>query len=83
FNGLNWSEESSGSMMLMPFSPYYQDNYPVKDTGADAAKKVLTDAGYAPNDKGVMAKNGVPVSFKITNFGDDPTIGATSQTLQK
>ncbi|WP_284978784.1 ABC transporter family substrate-binding protein [Arthrobacter sp. fls2-241-R2A-200] len=83
FNGLNWSEQSSGSMMLMPFSPYYQDNYPVKDTGADAAKKVLTDAGYAPNDKGVMAKNGVPVSFKITNFGDDPTIGATSQTLQK
>ncbi|WP_024818550.1 ABC transporter family substrate-binding protein [Arthrobacter sp. 31Y] len=83
FNGLNWSEESSGSMMLMPFSEYYQDNYPVKDTGADAAKKVLTDAGYTANDKGIMAKDGVPVSFKITNFGDDPTAAATSQTLQK
>ncbi|MFJ4210631.1 ABC transporter family substrate-binding protein [Paenarthrobacter sp. NPDC089675] len=83
FNGLNWSEESSGSMMLMPFSPYYQDNYPVKDTGADAAKKVLTDAGYTANDKGIMAKDGVPVAFKITNFGDDPTTAATSQTLQK
>ncbi|MFF1831600.1 ABC transporter family substrate-binding protein [Paenarthrobacter sp. NPDC058040] len=81
FNGLNWSEESSGSMMLMPFSEYYQDNYPVKDTGADAAKKVLTDAGYTANDKGIMAKDGVPVAFKITNFGDDPTTGATSQTL--
>jgi len=83
FNGLNWSEESSGSMMLMPFSQYYQDNYPVKDTGADAAKKVLTDAGYTANDKGIMAKDGVPVAFKITNFGDDPTTAATSQTLQK
>ncbi|MFI2564956.1 ABC transporter family substrate-binding protein [Paenarthrobacter sp. NPDC018779] len=81
FNGLNWSEESSGSMMLMPFSEYYQDNYPVKDSGADAAKKVLTDAGYTANDKGIMAKDGVPVAFKITNFGDDPTTGATSQTL--
>ena len=46
FNGLNWEEPSSGSMMLLPFSEYYQDNYPVKETGADAAKKVLTDAGY-------------------------------------
>lgn len=82
FNGLNWSEESSGSMMLMPFSEYYQDNYPVKDTGAEAAKKVLTDAGYTANDKGIMEKDGVPISFKITNFGDDPTTGATSQTLQ-
>src|SRR6476620_3561087 len=46
FNGLNWEEESSGSMMLLPFSKYYQDNYPVKESGADAAKKVLTDAGF-------------------------------------
>ncbi|MFW0774033.1 ABC transporter substrate-binding protein [Paenarthrobacter nitroguajacolicus] len=83
FNGLNWSEESSGSMMLMPFSEYYQDNYPVKETGAEAAKKVLTDAGYTANDKGIMAKDGVPVSFKVTYFGDDPTQAATSQTLQK
>ncbi|UVJ39423.1 ABC transporter family substrate-binding protein [Arthrobacter sp. CJ23] len=83
FNGLNWEEESSGSMMLMPFSKYYQDNYPVKETGAEAAKKVLADAGYKANDKGIMAKDGVPVAFKITNFGDDPTALATTQTLQK
>jgi len=83
FQGLNWEETSSGSMMLMPFSKYYQDNYPVKESGADAAKKVLTDAGYKPNDKGIMAKDGKTVSFKITNFGDDPTGLATVQTLQK
>ena len=73
FGGLNWEENSSGSMMLMPFSKYYQDNYPVKETGADAAKKVLTEAGYKANAKGIMEKDGVPASFKITNFGDDPT----------
>jgi peptide/nickel transport system substrate-binding protein len=83
FNGLNWEEGSSGSMMLMPFSKYYQDNYPVKETGADAAKKVLLDAGYKENANKVMEKDGAPVSFKITNFGDDPTGLATVQTLQK
>ncbi|TAP44673.1 ABC transporter family substrate-binding protein [Arthrobacter sp. S39] len=83
FNGLNWEEPSSGSMMLLPFSEYYQDNYPVKETGADAAKKVLTDAGYAPNAAGIMEKGGVPAAFKISNFGDDPTTLAFTQTLQK
>lgn len=83
FKGLNWEEPSSGSMVLMPFSKYYQDNYPVKETGAEAARKVLTDAGYKPNDKGIMEKNGVPVSLKISNFGDDPTTLATTQTLQQ
>ena len=83
FNGLNWDEPSPGSMMLMPFSKYYQDNYPVKETGADAAKKVLTDAGYKPNAAGIMEKDGVPAAFKISNFGDDPTGLAFAQTLQK
>ncbi|MEO3934841.1 ABC transporter family substrate-binding protein [Micrococcaceae bacterium Sec7.4] len=82
FNGLNWEETSSGSMMLLPFSKYYQDNYPVKETGAEAAKKVLTDAGYKANAAGVMEKDGVPAAFKISNFGDDPTTLAFAQTLQ-
>ncbi|MEE2523674.1 ABC transporter family substrate-binding protein [Pseudarthrobacter sp. J75] len=83
FNGLNWKEPSSGSMMLLPFSEYYQDNYPVTETGAEAAKKVLTDAGYTANAAGIMEKDGKPVTFKISNFGDDPTTLATTQTLQK
>ena len=83
FNGLNWEEESSGSMMLLPFSKYYQDNYPVSETGPDAAKKVLTEAGYKANAAGIMEKDGVPAAFKISNFGDDPTTLAFAQTLQK
>ena len=81
FNGLNWQEPDSGSMMLLPFSEYYQDNYPVKETGAEAAKKILTDAGYTANASGIMEKDGKPVSFKVANFGDDPTSLATAQTL--
>ncbi len=68
-------------MMLLPFSEYYQDNYPVKETGAEAAKKVLTDAGYTANASGIMEKDGVPAAFKISNFGDDPTTLAFTQTL--
>ncbi|NYE95767.1 peptide/nickel transport system substrate-binding protein [Psychromicrobium silvestre] len=83
YNGLNWTETPPGSQMLMPFSPYYQDNYPVKTTGADAAKKVFTDAGYTVGSDGKVVKDGKKVSFKITNFGDDPTALATVQTLQK
>jgi peptide/nickel transport system substrate-binding protein len=82
FNGLNWEEPSSGSMMLLPFSEYYQDNYPVKETGPDAAKKVLTDAGYTANASGIMEKDGKPAAFKISTFGDDPTTLAFTQTLQ-
>jgi peptide/nickel transport system substrate-binding protein len=81
FNGLNWEEPSSGSMMLLPFSEYYQDNYPVKETGPDAAKKILTEAGYTANSTGIMEKDGLPVSFKVANFGDDPTTTATATTL--
>ncbi|MFK0073234.1 ABC transporter family substrate-binding protein [Arthrobacter woluwensis] len=83
FNGLNWEEPDSSSLMLMPFSKYYQNNWPVTEQGAEAAKKVLSDAGYAPNDKGIMTKGGKAVSFKITNYGDDPTQLASTQTLQK
>ncbi|MBT2597418.1 ABC transporter family substrate-binding protein [Arthrobacter sp. ISL-72] len=83
FNGLNWEEPSSGSMMLLPFSKYYQDNYPATETGPEAARKVLTDAGYTPNAAGIMEKDGQPAAFTISNFGDDPVTLAFSQTLQK
>ncbi|HEY8702064.1 MAG TPA: ABC transporter family substrate-binding protein [Arthrobacter sp.] len=83
FNGLNWEEPSSGSMMLLPFSEYYQDSYPVTETGPDAAKKVLADAGYTANASGIMEKDGKPAAFKVSNFGDDPTTLAFTQTLQK
>ncbi|MEE1620053.1 ABC transporter family substrate-binding protein [Zafaria sp. Z1313] len=82
YSGLNWEEETPGSMMLLPVSPHYQDNYPVEEPGAEAAKQVLVDAGYEEGADGVMAKDGEKVAFSITNFGDDPTTLALVQTLQ-
>lgn len=79
FNGLNWEEVLPGSMMLLPLSEGYEDNYP-SETGADAAMKILEEAGYTKSGD-YYAKDGKKASFKITTFGDDPVSSATAQTL--
>ena len=55
-----------GSLSFMPNEPGYEDHW--SDTGngdAEAAKKILTDAGYAQGADGIMAKGGQRVSFKL------------------
>ena len=79
FNGLNWTEEVPGSMMLMPFATDYRDNYPT-ETGAEAAKKILADAGYSQNGD-YLANSSGNAKFAITTFGDDPVSSATAQTI--
>ncbi len=82
FNGLNWTEKLPGSWMLMPFSPYYQDNYPVKHD-KEAAKKTLEAAGWKAEGEGPRKKDGKTLDVAITKFGDDPLGDAITQTLQK
>jgi peptide/nickel transport system substrate-binding protein len=82
FSGMNWTEDLPGSWMLMPFSPHYQDNYPV-EYDRDAAKKTLDDAGWTGEDGKVREKDGKKLTVAITTFGDDPTSSAMTQTLQK
>ena len=79
FQGLNWSEETPGSMLLLPISEYYQDNYPA-ERGVEAAQKILEDAGYTRNGD-YYAKDGANASFRVTNFGDDPGSAALAQTM--
>ncbi|WP_237207904.1 ABC transporter family substrate-binding protein [Rothia nasimurium] len=79
FNGLNWTESLPGSMMLMPFATDYQDNYPT-ETGAEVAKKILTDAGYTQNGDYMESSTG-KAKFAVTTFGDDSVAAATAQTL--
>jgi len=55
-----------GNVMFMPNEDGYTDHY--GDTGngdAEAAKKILTDAGYTQGGDGVFAKNGQRVSIKL------------------
>ncbi len=80
FNGLNWSEELPGSMMLMPFSEYYEDNFSkVKDKWGEASK-ILEEAGYK-KEGDFYKKDGKNAKFSVTTFGDDPVGAAMSQTL--
>ncbi|WP_237692861.1 ABC transporter family substrate-binding protein [Rothia nasimurium] len=79
FQGLNWTEETPGSMLLLPISEYYQDNYP-EERGVEAAQKILEDAGYTKNGD-YYAKDGANASFRVTNFGDDPGSAALAQTM--
>ena len=55
-----------GSLSFMPNEQGYQDNW--SDTGngdAEAAKKILADAGYTQGPDGIFAKGGQRVSFKL------------------
>ena len=70
-------------MMLLPFSKYYQDNYPVKDSGRRGRQEGPDRRRLQANAAGIMEKDGVPAAFKISNFGDDPTTLPFAQTLQK
>ncbi len=79
FNGLNWSEELPGSMMLMPFSDYYEDNFGTVTKDWDAGK-ILEEAGYT-KDGDFYKKDGKNAKFSVTTFGDDPVDTALGQTL--
>lgn len=85
FNGLNYTEGNPGSMLLMPFAPNYQDNWPVPEDqqGPEGAKKVMESAGYTLNDKGVFEKDGKTAQVKVVNFGDDPISLAYVNTMVK
>lgn len=79
FNGLNWTEQMPGSMMLMPFSEYYQDNFAEATKDWDAGK-ILEEAGYK-KDGDFYKKDGKNAKFTVTTFGDDPVDSALAQTL--
>lgn len=81
FKGLNWTEPQPGSWALSPMSPYYTDNYPVKDADPEGAKKTLQEAGYTMGSDGFFAKDGKQLKVSVTNFGDDPTINAEVQAF--
>ncbi|HEY0637896.1 MAG TPA: ABC transporter family substrate-binding protein [Pseudonocardiaceae bacterium] len=60
------SAKPLGNVMFMPNEVGYEDHY--SDTGngdAEAAAKILTDAGYTKGADGIFAKNGQRVSFKL------------------
>ena len=80
FQGLDYEEKVPGSMIHMPFSEYYQDNYPTPNNDASVASKILEEAGYTKNGD-YYEKDGKQAAFKYSVFGDDPTSKAVAQTV--
>ena len=90
WQGVNWSEETPGSLLVPNWADGYEDNRPddVKslnsaDERTAAAKKTLEDAGYAMGDDGYYAKDGAKVTFGFTIFGDSNTTKNRAAAIQK
>ena len=80
FQGLPYEEAIPGSMIHMPFSPYYQDNYPTPNNSVSEAQKILEAAGYAKKGD-YYEKDGQKASCAVVTFGDDPTTKGRAQTF--
>lgn len=80
FQGLDYEEKLPNSVIHMPFTEYYQDDYPTPNNDATAASKILEEAGYTKNGE-FYEKDGKQAAFKFSIFGEDPTAKAVGQTL--
>ena len=81
FQGLPYKETLPGSMMLLPFSKNYRDNFPkAEGDQIQAAQKVLEDAGYTKVN-GIYQKDGKNAKANITIFGDSPAPTGQAQTF--
>ena len=80
YQGLPYEETIPGSMIHMPFSPYYQDSYPTPNNSVSEAQKILEAAGYTKNGD-YYEKDGTKAGCAVVVFGDDPTNKGKAQTF--
>lgn len=72
FNGLDYTADPQGSMILLPFQNGYTDNVAkVVKFDPEQAEKGLDAAGWAVGPDGVRVKDGQPLRFTYVNTGDD------------
>ncbi|MGI6755156.1 MAG: ABC transporter family substrate-binding protein [Atopobiaceae bacterium] len=90
YQGVNWSEDRIGSLLICQWMDGYENNLPediTANTTADAeiaaAKKTLEDAGYEMGSDGYYAKDGQQVSFSFTTFGDSNLTKNRAAAIQK
>ena len=73
FNGLDYTADPQGSMMLLPFQTGYTDNVgKVVRFDPEQAKRDLDAAGWPVGPDGVREKDGQRLVFSYVNTGDDP-----------
>ncbi len=89
WQGVNWDEETPGSLLVPNWADGYENNMPddvygiSSDKRAETAKKTLEDAGYTQGDDGYYAKDGTAVKFSFTTFGDSNTVKNRAAAIQK
>jgi peptide/nickel transport system substrate-binding protein len=75
FNGLEYTADPVGSMLLLPFQKGYTDVVDkVIPFNPEQAKKDLDVAGWVPGPDGIRAKNGQRLQLTYVNTGDS-TLG--------
>jgi peptide/nickel transport system substrate-binding protein len=73
FNGLDYTADPQGSMLLLPFQKGYTDDVgKVLRFNPDQAKKDLDAAGWPTGPDGVRIRNGQRLEVTYVNTGDDP-----------
>jgi peptide/nickel transport system substrate-binding protein len=84
WNGLNYTEEDAGSLLLFPFQEGYEDA--LSEAGwsydVDAANALLDEAGWQLGDGDVREKDGVRLEGVLPVFGDDPIVEARARVIQ-
>lgn len=84
FNGLGYTEELPGSLVMFGTQEGYQDNFSeVVSFDKDKAKSLFEEAGYTANSEGIMEKDGQPLSIRYVSTGDSEMVKSTAAALQK
>ena len=84
FNGLDYTEEAPGSFVLYPYQTGYRDNFGevVEKFDAEAAIKVLEEAGWVAGADGIREKDGKKLTLNLPIFGDAQLTKARAQAVQ-
>ena len=84
FQGLDYTEELSGSLSLFPFQEGYQNNFAqvVPNSDTSAATQGLEAAGWVKGSDGIYAKDGTALSLRLPLFSTSTTRKAQYQALQ-
>ncbi|MFK0400888.1 ABC transporter family substrate-binding protein [Microbacterium sp. NPDC090225] len=84
WNGLGYTEDPAGSLILFPFQEGFVDS--LGDAGwkfdDDEANTLLDDAGWVAGSDGIREKDGVKLSVALPVFGDDPIVETRGKVIQ-
>ncbi|GAA1393280.1 ABC transporter family substrate-binding protein [Pseudonocardia kongjuensis] len=82
FQGMGYTEELPGSLVLQPNQPGYRDNLAeVLQFDPAAARAGLDAAGWAPGPDGIRVSGGERLTLSYVRFADTPTSRAFGMAL--